>query len=473
MPEPVLDVCTSRSTARRRWAATRPPRRSKGCSTAPTPRSPACSAPQPSEIAFADERDAGLGHGLPRGAARRRRSHRHDAAPSTRATPCPWAWSWSAPAPRWWSCPMTSRARSTSPPSTRSSTGAGSGWWRSPTCRRRTARSRRSSRDRPPLPGRRRALPPRCLPVGRPAAGRRRRDRLRPARRHRPQVPARAARHRLPLRPLRASSTGSTPPFLDLRAATWTGPFTYELHPDARRFEQWERSVAGHLGLGAAVDHLLGWGIDDVQARVTALAEHLRAALDGGRASQVHDVGPVRSGIVTFTVDGRPAGRSPTTWRRPGVNCGCRPAEDSHLDLLPRGSDHRRRAGCRSTTTTPSTSSTGPWTWSRPSPDAHTLLTPRGPSFSAEGARPEHTRSTMFTRKLIASTVAAATLATGGLTVAALNPLASAGAEEQASARHAAGPPDPRPAHPRHRARRASWPTAPSPRRRPTRSRRG
>ena len=39
----------------------------------------------------------------------------------------------------------------------------------------------------------------------------------------------------------------------------------------------------------------------------------------------------------------------------------------------------------------------------------------------------------MFTRKLIASTVAAATLATGGLAVAALNPLSSAGAQEQAT----------------------------------------
>jgi hypothetical protein len=37
----------------------------------------------------------------------------------------------------------------------------------------------------------------------------------------------------------------------------------------------------------------------------------------------------------------------------------------------------------------------------------------------------------MFTRKLIASTVAVATLAGGGLAVAALNPLAPAGAQEQ------------------------------------------
>jgi hypothetical protein len=37
----------------------------------------------------------------------------------------------------------------------------------------------------------------------------------------------------------------------------------------------------------------------------------------------------------------------------------------------------------------------------------------------------------LSTKKLIASTVAAATLATGGLTVAALDPLSSAGAQEQ------------------------------------------
>ena len=43
-------------------------------------------------------------------------------------------------------------------------------------------------------------LPARCLPVGRPDAGRRRRDRLRHALRHRPQVPARTARHRVPVR---------------------------------------------------------------------------------------------------------------------------------------------------------------------------------------------------------------------------------------------------------------------------------
>src|SRR5690349_17617749 len=55
----------------------------------------------------------------------------------------------------------------------------------------------------------------------------------------------------------------------------------------------------------------------------------------------------------------------------------------------------------------------------------------------------------MFTRKLIASTVAAATLAGGGLAVAALNPLSSAGAQEHTTTTT----PDPSSGKTAHRAR--------------------
>ncbi|MBV9952532.1 MAG: aminotransferase class V-fold PLP-dependent enzyme [Acidimicrobiia bacterium] len=127
------------------------------------------------------------------------------------------------------------------------------------------------------------------------------------------------------------------PPVVDLRAAEWTGPFSYRFHADARRFETWERSVAGHLGLGAAVDHLLGWGIDAVEERVVALAEQLRIRLADVAGVRVHDKSGPRCGIVTFTREGVEAATLADQLSAAGVNVWVSPGAESHLDLIPRG----------------------------------------------------------------------------------------------------------------------------------------
>jgi selenocysteine lyase/cysteine desulfurase len=95
------------------------------------------------------------------------------------------------------------------------------------------------------------------------------------------------------------------PPFLDLQAATWVAPDRYELRPDARRFENWENNIAAQLGLGAAVDYALGWGLAAIEARVTGLAEELRERLQAIPGVTVRDLGRKRCGIVTFTAAGR------------------------------------------------------------------------------------------------------------------------------------------------------------------------
>ncbi|MGI8334938.1 aminotransferase class V-fold PLP-dependent enzyme [Actinomadura scrupuli] len=91
------------------------------------------------------------------------------------------------------------------------------------------------------------------------------------------------------------------PPFVDLRAADWTGPTSYELRPDARRFETWERFVAGQLGQAAAAAYALEIGMDAIEERALLLGDGLRGALRELPGVTVHDRGLRKSGIVTFS----------------------------------------------------------------------------------------------------------------------------------------------------------------------------
>ena len=91
-----------------------------------------------------------------------------------------------------------------------------------------------------------------------------------------------------------------TPSQPDHHGADWTAIDTYDFAPGAARFEHWEYSHAGWLGLGAAIDVALELGIDRVQTTVAGRAGELRMKLtEAGLA--VHDEGIARCGIVTVT----------------------------------------------------------------------------------------------------------------------------------------------------------------------------
>lgn len=126
---------------------------------------------------------------------------------------------------------------------------------------------------------------------------------------------------------------------VDLHAATWTGPDSYELRPDARRFETWEQNIAGLLGLGAAVEYAMSWGLDAIWRRIQHLAGTLRALLADIPGVTLQDRGRLQCGIVTFTVDGLSAAavKAALAARPRRINVSVATVNAARLDFPERG----------------------------------------------------------------------------------------------------------------------------------------
>jgi cysteine desulfurase / selenocysteine lyase len=122
------------------------------------------------------------------------------------------------------------------------------------------------------------------------------------------------------------------PAFLDLLGAEWVAPDRYELRPDARRFENWESNQAAIAGLREAVAYARSWGLDAIADRVGHLAEALRARLADVPGVAVHDLGTRRSGIVTLTKDGHPAGEIKEALAGQGINVSVSEPSSTRLD---------------------------------------------------------------------------------------------------------------------------------------------
>ena len=131
----------------------------------------------------------------------------------------------------------------------------------------------------------------------------------------------------------RAITDSLVPPVLGLGAAPWTSPTTYEVVPGALRFETWERSIADNLGLGAAVDYALSFGLPAIEERVTGLAARLREDLSQTLGVTVRDKGVRKSGIVTFTVDGMRADEVRARVAAAGVNVSVTRISSAQLDF--------------------------------------------------------------------------------------------------------------------------------------------
>ncbi|MCP4083542.1 MAG: aminotransferase class V-fold PLP-dependent enzyme [Actinomycetia bacterium] len=122
------------------------------------------------------------------------------------------------------------------------------------------------------------------------------------------------------------------PPMIDHYAADWVATNTYELRPDARRFENWENAYALRAGLGVAVDYALDLGLDTIQERAWGLAARLRAGLSDIDGAQVRDLGDQQCAIVSFTIEGVDPVARVAELRAGGISIGATDPASTRLD---------------------------------------------------------------------------------------------------------------------------------------------
>ena len=134
------------------------------------------------------------------------------------------------------------------------------------------------------------------------------------------------------------------PPMLDLHSARWTGPDSYEIRPDARRFETWEGNVAGKIGLGVAVDYALSIGLESIAERCRKLADQMRRQLAAVDGVTVHDVGAEKAAIVSFSRAGLDVRRLADRLAVQRINVSISDRGSTLLDMQDRGLDEIVRA---------------------------------------------------------------------------------------------------------------------------------
>ena len=131
----------------------------------------------------------------------------------------------------------------------------------------------------------------------------------------------------------RALQRGDYPIHIDMRGADWITADTFQLAPDARRFENWEFAYALLLGLGEAARYALSVDVSLGGRRARELAASLRAKLAALPGYRVLDRGKDLAAIVTVAVPGWDASALVTTLRQRGINTSASLAVYAVIDM--------------------------------------------------------------------------------------------------------------------------------------------
>ena len=141
-----------------------------------------------------------------------------------------------------------------------------------------------------------------------------------------------------------------TPAQPDHHGAEWVALDRYEFVDGARRFEYWEFDHAAWLGLGAAVDHAIGLGIERIESTIRQRAEELRSGLREV-GLRVHDQGVDRCGIVTATHPTASASEIATMFSAEQINVSTTHVNSARADMESRGMLSMVRLSVHCTTT--------------------------------------------------------------------------------------------------------------------------
>ncbi|WP_315836849.1 aminotransferase class V-fold PLP-dependent enzyme [Bradyrhizobium prioriisuperbiae] len=93
------------------------------------------------------------------------------------------------------------------------------------------------------------------------------------------------------------------PPILSQAGSAWTATDQYATRTDALRFETFEFAVAGRLGLGAAVEHALRHGVENIRDVIRARLARLHAGLSAIADIRVFERIEADPAFLTFAAE--------------------------------------------------------------------------------------------------------------------------------------------------------------------------